>query len=545
MGKIVKKYIFLISVYVFFLLYLCGYLVRLSVGWNAQMPQDGVISRMFGMAAVVFFANMVTAYFIQERKKWKILAGIFLTESIIYLAALGGCLWITGNMFADYIIQLLIAAAAFVLLPWIFAIMLGEIASRIKNDFASAFFLMIQVLVFIFPTSIYRILAQSDLQRTPWIAEAYKRFQIFQSYSDLYVMQNPYNPFAVTFSRIEWILGLIIISTAIVFLLSETGKGFIRKSISSGTLLVIAIGLLVRALQPENEYYVMCTDIVESFVMGESMDSWHQDWYYYKEADLTEELTEEDWTAADFSIKKYDIFIGAGRVTQFQVQCEIEDNRSEKLIFTLYHNYKINHITDVNGNELKYELNGDSVAVQNTPGNSVIKFCYAGAAPVYMADMRHIEFPEYYKYYPVAGMVPVFIVTEQNYDMQLSETISDFHVKVDASYPVYSNLQEIGENEFSGRATGVALIGGMGVETCLYDTAQIVYPKLLYSREQVLEAYKQLTEKHESLKNKNWIVTGYKAGTYNSYYCADGYFFGSYEELIYLLDYAGLRSGRK
>lgn len=539
MGKIVKKYIFLISVYAFFLVYLCVYLFRLSVNWNEQMSQDGVISHMFGMAAVVFLANMVTTFFIQERKKWKILAGIFLAESIVYLVALGVCLWITGNVFVDYMIQLLIAAAAFVLLPWFLAILLGEIASRIKNDFAAAFFLMIQLWVFIFPTSIYKILKyiiikQFEWKYCPWIFEVYKRFQIFQSYSeysDLYVAQNPYDSFAVTFSRMEWILGLIIISAAVIFLLSKSGKGFIRKSILSGTLSVIAAGLIVRALQPENEYYVMCADVVDGFIIWENLDSWHQDWYYYKETDLTG----GDWTAADFSIKKYDIFIKAGRVTQFEVQCEIEDIRSKKLIFTLYHNYKIDNITDANGNELKYELSGDSVAVQNTPGNSVIKFCYAGAAPVYMADVRHIEFPEYYKYYPVAGIVPVFIVTQQNYDIQLSETNSDFHVKVEASYKVYSNLQEIGENEFSGKATGAALIGGMGVETCLYDTAQIVYPKLLYSHEQVLEAYKQLTEQHESLKNKNWIVTGYKAGTYNSYYCADGYFLGSYEELMYYL----------
>lgn len=542
MKKFVKKYIFLISVYAFFLLYLCMYLFRLSVGWNAQMSQDGVISRMFGMAAVVFFANMVTAYVVSEREKWKILAGIFLVESIIYLAALGVCLCITGNMFAAYIIRLLVAAAAFVLLPWIFAIMLGEIASRIKNDFDSALFLVISVWVFIFPRCIYRILAfdwQAQWQAVPWIAGIYKRLEIFQSYSDLYVMQNPYDPFAVTSARLEWILGLIILSTAVAALLSQSGKGLIRKSILSGTLLVLAIGLMVRALQPENEYYVMCADIMESFEMGESLDSWHQDWYYYKDMDLTG----KDWTAADFSIKKYEIFIEAGRETQFQVQCEIEDNGSEELIFTLYHNYGIWHITDADGNELKYEQDRDSIAVWNTPGNSVIKFYYAGAAPVYMADKRHIEFPEYYKYYPVAGMVPVFIVPEQNYDKRLSETLADFHVKVEAPYQVYSNLQETGENEFAGRAAGVALIGGMGVETCAYDTVRIIYPKLLYSREQVLEAYEQLTEEHERLKNKNWIVTGYKAGTYAGYYCADEYFFGSYEELMYLLDY-GLRSER-
>lgn len=519
-------------VFILIIIFLFWYLIKLWLGWNPQIPAANVQSKILGFGRGTFVFFLLAAFLEKNNRRTVFLCYAMETLVHILLAILAAFITQTGYGF--FVWNVTLAVLAYVALPNMLAVVMGFLMKRIKSDFWSSLAVVVTIAVVEFPVFVCELLNKTNLITTEPGMFVYRRMRLFQSYNGSMELQNPYNPFYVVGARWQWICGWILIGAALLCLMHQLKKG--RQMCIAGAL--IGSVLLAASYFPQNEYYVVCADAMEALRLDYVYDSWNEDKRYYEGLS-----TEPAFNGAeqDFAITGYDIRIRAGRRTDFQVTCSLEVTEGHRYEFTLYHNYQIGKVIDGGGNQCDYVQAGDSIVVEAAADSDSLQFSYNGVAPIYMADNEQIMFPEYYKYYPVSGRRQVYDEQRNNYVRDKAEQKAAFHVVVDAPYEVYSNLGMIGRNEFAGEASGVTLLGGRGVGVLELAQGRVIYPKLLYTQEQILGKYKTLCDLYEKndihLFGLNWMVTGYKGGGFANYFFGEDYFLGSFEEVYYMMPF--------
>lgn len=144
----------------------------------------------------------------------------------------------------------------------------------------------------------------------------------------------------------------------------------------------------------------------------------------------------------DFEVTSYDMDLSIYRQLDAEVSMTLSDTGLEYYNFTLYHGYNVLKITDIEGNALKYNREGDYVTVIGNGNLQLINIKYSGYSPILYSNYQACSLPGFFAYYPIPGFYKITgDYTTYNPIEIKSET--EFNIGVDSARQFYSNLDEV------------------------------------------------------------------------------------------------------
>lgn len=144
----------------------------------------------------------------------------------------------------------------------------------------------------------------------------------------------------------------------------------------------------------------------------------------------------------DFEVTSYDMDLSIYRQLDAEVSMTLSDTGLEYYNFTLYHGYNVLKITDIEGNALKYNREGDYVTVIGNVNLQLINIKYSGYSPILYSNYQACSLPGFFAYYPIPGFYKITgDYTTYNPIEIKSET--EFNIRVDSARQFYSNLDEV------------------------------------------------------------------------------------------------------
>lgn len=144
----------------------------------------------------------------------------------------------------------------------------------------------------------------------------------------------------------------------------------------------------------------------------------------------------------DFEVTSYDMDLIIYRQLDAEVSMTLSDTGLEYYNFTLYHGYNVLKITDIEGNALKYNREGDYVTVIGNGNLQLINIKYSGYSPILYSNYQACSLPGFFAYYPIPGFYKITgDYTTYNPIEIKSET--EFNIRVDSARQFYSNLDEV------------------------------------------------------------------------------------------------------
>lgn len=144
----------------------------------------------------------------------------------------------------------------------------------------------------------------------------------------------------------------------------------------------------------------------------------------------------------DFEVTSYDMDLSIYRQLDAEVSMTLSDTGLEYYNFTLYHRYNVLKITDIEGNALKYNREGDYVTVIGNGNLQLINIKYSGYSPILFSNYQACSLPGFFAYYPIPGFYKITgDYTTYNPIEIKSET--EFNIRVDSARQFYSNLDEV------------------------------------------------------------------------------------------------------
>ena len=144
----------------------------------------------------------------------------------------------------------------------------------------------------------------------------------------------------------------------------------------------------------------------------------------------------------DFEVTSYDMDLSIYRQLDAEVSMTLSDTGLEYYNFTLYHRYNVLKITDIEGNALKYNREGDYVTVIGNGNLQLINIKYSGYSPILYSNYQACSLPGFFAYYPIPGFYKITgDYTTYNPIEIKSET--EFNIRVDSARQFYSNLDEV------------------------------------------------------------------------------------------------------
>ena len=144
----------------------------------------------------------------------------------------------------------------------------------------------------------------------------------------------------------------------------------------------------------------------------------------------------------DFEVTSYDMDLSIYRQLDAEVSMTLSDTGLEYYNFTLYHGYNVLKITDIEGNALKYNREGDYVTVIGNGNLQLINIKYSGYSPILYSNYQACSLPGFFAYYPIPGFYKITgDYTTYNPIEIKSET--EYNIRVDSARQFYSNLDEV------------------------------------------------------------------------------------------------------
>ncbi len=531
--KITLKKITIFIVYAIVQICILGYIIKDFSNINYYASNEiSLLNNLviFIRYGIFFFAAvLVTSYFDTEIKTRKYALGI-IVESFIFLLLSCIILAICGSLYFELVLRLSAYIFVYFLLPGFIAHFYGRMCAAVKNNIISVILVILGLYVFCF-NGLWDLFTFPALANMPELATPVFRYgelfnRITTDISFVYSV-NPYNPFYVSAAgvliNVFWLLLIMSI------------RCIQKKQKAALALTAVWLFVFVISLQQYNDSFLIVPGLTHASSAVMLNDSWNYEINYYQENGVAEPVDIQD-----FPVTNYDIELWTGNRLKAKVAVRLGDTGKEAYTFTLHHDYKIRSVKDGSGAALEFDVSGDYVTVYN-PERSLdtIIFEYRGYGLLYQASSGYTYLPEYYKYFPVPGVLEVFDVDEANYVKNSLGYEVDFRLKVHANYDIYCNLDTMGDNEFAGKSTGITLLGGILVGETSVDDARIFYPKLEYSREEIEAAYRTLlqefTQSDINIEGKDWIVSDYEASSYENHYNGTNYFTGSYDEVEWFM----------
>lgn len=144
----------------------------------------------------------------------------------------------------------------------------------------------------------------------------------------------------------------------------------------------------------------------------------------------------------DFEVTSYDMDLSIYRQLDAEVSMTLSDTGLEYYNFTLYHGYNVLKITDIEGNALKYNREGDYVTVIGNGNLQLINIKYSGYSPILYSNYQACSLPGFFAYYPIPGFYKI-TGDHTTYNPIEIKSETEFNIRVDSARQFYSNLDEV------------------------------------------------------------------------------------------------------
>ena len=144
----------------------------------------------------------------------------------------------------------------------------------------------------------------------------------------------------------------------------------------------------------------------------------------------------------DFEVTSYDMDLSIYRQLDAEVSMTLSDTGLEYYNFTLYHGYNVLKITDIEGNALKYNREGDYVTVTGNGNLQLISIKYSGYSPILYSNYQACSLPGFFAYYPIPGFHKI-TGDYTTYNPIEIKSGTEFNIRVDSARQFYSNLDEV------------------------------------------------------------------------------------------------------
>ncbi len=312
---------------------------------------------------------------------------------------------------------------------------------------------------------------------------------------------------ALDINKISQLLFFIVLSVLVIILASNKSKK--EKLWKSITCSILCLCLLVGYFIPVS---------IPKMDLSASSDS-NDDLYYIYNKDCQRE---ED---ADFHIEKYDLTFSAGLNLKGKAKVYIDNKNLQKYKFTLYHKYKVFKVTNQNGTPLEFTQDYDYLTILND--NTETEYLcieYYGGSPQYYCSYAGIFLPGNFSYYPIPGFHKIFEDFYGFIDNSLPYDTA-FNVEVHALKKVYCNLEEKGNNKFSGNAKSITILSGF-YDTLKINDTTILYPYFVktYQPNELNKYMGAFTKENKNIKNI-FIVPYLNLSQYEQIRTYDNYLF--------------------
>lgn len=261
------------------------------------------------------------------------------------------------------------------------------------------------------------------------------------------------------FNKISLLLFYIVLSVLIVVI--ATVKSQKEKAIKGAACSVLCFTLLAGYFMPVSnpKYDLSASGSISS-------DSTY--YLYYKDC-----VKEE---AADFAVEKYNLKLSARLNLKADATVYVDNKNLDEYKFTLYHKYKVLEVTNQNNKKLDFAQDCDYLTIYSSGQTEYlnIKYYECGGYSQYYSSYTGINLPGNFYFYPVAGFHKMY---EDLFCFVCRELPEETVFEVEFDYPktVYSNLDEVGKNTFSGVSKSLTLLSGYYKTEKIEDTV-VYYP---------------------------------------------------------------------
>ena len=160
----------------------------------------------------------------------------------------------------------------------------------------------------------------------------------------------------------------------------------------------------------------------------------------------------------EFKITSYDMELKLSNVLHAEVKASVSPSNLDIYGFTLYHGYKVKSVKDESGRDLKFRQNDDWIEVESAGETSSLTFTYSGYSNTHYSNGQGASLPGTFAYYPRAGYVTCY--GDTGYETLTLDEPTQFDVKIKNRKKFFTNLDRTGKNTFSGKTTGLTIVGG-------------------------------------------------------------------------------------
>ncbi len=365
-------------------------------------------------------------------------------------------------------------------LPGLFSVLLGAVAALKLSRLTAYLFLS----AFIF--------LGSPMMMDISLRLGIYRFIEFFSLSNLSAKSIPdfFMGFSLLIHRWGLVFFWISLCAAAIFIILYKNKPVFR--ITAAICCLLACGLSLR-----------------EFVMPISKSD--KNHYYTEIESLYYSDNPQKKQAGGFNISSYNMNLRIDRLLEASVEMEVDVNNLQQYIFTLYHGYHITQVSDDSGNPLTYKQEGDYITIDNNSSGSLksIVFKYYGYNYKFYSNSEAVLLPGSFPYYPFSGFHEIFNISNRVFDIRNDGIKCGFEITIDfdSKLNIYSNLDKVDGNTFSGVAESVLLFAGRFLTQTEVGGITAVYSYLdnSYSMQEVEDALRRLKESKHLNENLRYV----------------------------------------
>lgn len=281
----------------------------------------------------------------------------------------------------------------------------------------------------------------------------------------------PYRIFAYA----VWILVLC----AVLFFYISKERGKKKRLLSAVVCLVAGMCLLPFVFRSNSD--VIYDDMNSEGVGRETV--------YYDRNNIT-----PPDACPEFKITSYDMELKLSNVLHAEVNVSVSPSNLDIYGFTLYHGYKVKEVKDESGRALKFKQTGDWIEVESAGETSSLTFSYDGYSNTHYSNGQGAALPGTHAYYPRAGYV--VCADEGGYRNLTLDEPTQFDVKIKNRKKFFTNLDRTGKNTFSGKTTGLTVVGGFYKEDKIGET-NLVYTYIGRNTQNVKRMFSDLMQRYK------------------------------------------------
>ena len=216
----------------------------------------------------------------------------------------------------------------------------------------------------------------------------------------------------------------------------------------------------------------------------------------------------------EFKITSYDMELKLSNVLHAEVNVSVSPSDLDIYGFTLYHGYKVKEVKDESGRALKFKQTDDWIEVESAGETSSLTFSYDGYSNTHYSNGQGAALPGTFAYYPRAGYV--VCADADGYEHLTLDEPTQFNVKIKNRKKFFTNLDRTGKNMFSGKTTGLTIVGGFYKEDKIGDT-NLVYTYVDMDVNEIKKVFSNLMQTYDRSFNTVMVTQLYDGVSMRDY----------------------------